>query len=184
MKPDWDKLGEHFNNKGRAQIADVDCTLDNGKPLCEKYGVNGFPTIKYFSKETSEQGESYEGERDYNKLKKFVKSMSKPPCEIKSLTNCNKKEKDFIEESKDWDETKMVGEKNSYTALIDAAKVKHKELTDLFEKQKEEAMATMKKQEEAKKEMEKVTKDIKFKLNLLVQKAEQNDGQREKKDEL
>jgi len=185
MKPDWDKLGEHFNsNKGRAQIADVDCTVDSGKSLCEKYGVQGYPTIKYFSKETSEQGESYDGEREYNKLKKFIKQMSRPPCEVKSLSNCNQKEKEFINESKEWDETKMMEEKKAYSAMIDAAKAKHKELTDLFEKQKDEAMATMKKQEEAKKEMEKITKDIKFKINLLVQKAEMNDGQADTKVEL
>lgn len=172
MKPDWDKLAVFYNKpESRAQIADVDCTLDDAKALCEKYDVSGFPTIKYWSKDTSDKGDSYEGERDYNNLKKFVDSLSKPPCEVKSLAHCDEKEKQFIEVSKNWDDAKLTQEKKSYEAEIDAAKLKHKELAELFEKQKEDALATMKLQEEAKKEMEKVTKDIKFKIHLLVQKV-------------
>jgi len=98
IKPDWDKLGAFYNKPdSKALIADVDCTDDSAKSLCEKYGVQGYPTIKYFSKETSELGEKYEEAREYNALKKFVKKMSKDPCEVETQANCNKKEKTFIE---------------------------------------------------------------------------------------
>lgn len=29
-------------------IGSVDCTSDDSKELCEKYGVSGYPTLKYF----------------------------------------------------------------------------------------------------------------------------------------
>lgn len=139
--------------------------------MCEKYDVSGYPTLKYFSKDTATEGAEYEGERNYNKLKQFVEDMSKPPCIVATLEHCNQEEKDFIQESKGWDRGKMAEEKTKYEAEIQAAKTKHKELADLFEKQKEEAMNTSKLEDEAKDEVNKVTKDIKFKVNLLAQKV-------------
>jgi hypothetical protein len=57
MKPDWDSLGETFASSNKVVIADVDCTA-GGKSLCEKYGVRGYPTIKYFNPPDVE-GEDY-----------------------------------------------------------------------------------------------------------------------------
>jgi len=150
----------------------VDCTSEAAKPVCEKYGVSGYPTLKVFSKDSAAMGDEYEGGRGYDELFAFIEKRSKPPCEVKTTWNCNKMEKDFIEETKDWDEAKMKLEKETYSKTIADSIAKHKELNALFEKQKEEALATMKSQEDAKKEMEKVTKEIKFKINLLVQKAQ------------
>jgi len=45
MKPDWDALGAEFKDHPKVVIADVDCTAA-GKPLCDKFGVRGYPTIK------------------------------------------------------------------------------------------------------------------------------------------
>merc|ERR1712083_352907 len=47
-KPDWDRLASEFEGDPQRLIADVDCTAA-GKPLCEKYGVQGYPTIKTFA---------------------------------------------------------------------------------------------------------------------------------------
>ena len=62
MKPTWDKLAEEFNSGSKVLVADVDCTA-GGKDLCETYGVQGFPTIKYFNP-PDEEGEDYKGARD------------------------------------------------------------------------------------------------------------------------
>ena len=45
MKPDWDSLASEYEGSDKVVIADVDCTA-GGKPLCEKFGVKGYPTIK------------------------------------------------------------------------------------------------------------------------------------------
>ena len=58
MKPTWDKLADEFNSGSKVLVADVDCTA-GGKDLCETYGVQGFPTIKYFNP-PDEEGEDYE----------------------------------------------------------------------------------------------------------------------------
>ena len=72
MKPDWDSLGSEYADSKTVLIADVDCTAA-GKPLCDKYGVRGYPTIKYFNP-PDEEGEDYKGGRDLAALKKFVES--------------------------------------------------------------------------------------------------------------
>mmetsp|Transcript_107368 Transcript_107368/g.208036 ORF Transcript_107368/g.208036 Transcript_107368/m.208036 type:complete len:93 (-) Transcript_107368:549-827(-) len=46
MKPDWDKLMDEFDGSPSFGIFDVDCTAD-GKDLCEKMKVTGYPTIKW-----------------------------------------------------------------------------------------------------------------------------------------
>jgi hypothetical protein len=47
MAPDWEKLGEEWKDHAVGMIAEVDCTEESGKPLCEDYGVEGFPTLMY-----------------------------------------------------------------------------------------------------------------------------------------
>ena len=47
MKPDWDKLGQHYADSSSVLIVDVDCTAD-GQSTCQRMGVQGYPTIKYY----------------------------------------------------------------------------------------------------------------------------------------
>jgi len=68
-------------------IADVDCTA-SGKALCEKYGVQGYPTIKTFSGPDDLEGEKYEGGRDLDSIRKHAESLG-PPCNIDNKENCS-----------------------------------------------------------------------------------------------
>lgn len=43
-------------------ILQVDCTSDNGKDTCAKYGVSGYPTLKIFK--NGEFASEYNGPRD------------------------------------------------------------------------------------------------------------------------
>jgi len=76
MKPDWDKLMGEFSANPSVLIGDVDCT-ESGKDLCEKHGVQGFPTIKYGD---PDEMKSYEGGRDYAALKAFAETSLGPQC--------------------------------------------------------------------------------------------------------
>jgi len=57
-------------------VADVDCTTE-GKDLCEKHGVRGYPSIKY-----GDPGElkDYQGGRSFDDLKKFAEENLGPSC--------------------------------------------------------------------------------------------------------
>merc|ERR1712203_463209 len=67
---------EDFKDSPKALVADVDCTAE-GKDLCEKNDVQGFPTIKY-----GDPGDlkDYDGGRSYADLKKFADENLGPTC--------------------------------------------------------------------------------------------------------
>eukprot|EP00932_Pfiesteria_piscicida_P002812 SRR837773.12734.p3 GENE.SRR837773.12734~~SRR837773.12734.p3 ORF type:complete len:127 (+),score=80.09 SRR837773.12734:199-579(+) len=65
-----------FKDSPTSLVADVDCTTE-GQPLCEKYGVQGYPTIKYGDPEDMKD---YQGGRSFADLKKFAEENLGPTC--------------------------------------------------------------------------------------------------------
>lgn len=96
MKPAWDALMEEFEDSEKVLVADVDC-IEAGKPLCDKVGVKGFPTIKYGSPDDLQD---YKGSRDQSELIKFAEGL-KPPCMVETLENCSEEQKEEIEDLKE-----------------------------------------------------------------------------------
>jgi len=84
---------EDFADSPTALVADVDCTAE-GKDLCEKNGVQGYPSIKWGSPDNLE---SYEGERSYDKLKEFADENLGPSCGPSNLDLCDADKKALIE---------------------------------------------------------------------------------------
>jgi len=97
MKPDWDKLMEAFAGSATQLVADVDCTAD-GKPLCDKVGVRGYPTIKYGDPSDLQD---YQGGRTYDDLKKFADENLKPMCSPKNIDLCDDAKKAEIKKFQD-----------------------------------------------------------------------------------
>jgi len=93
MKPDWDKLMSAFKGHKTTLVADVDCTAQ-GEPLCEKVGVQGYPTIKYGDPNGLED---YEGGRDFDALKAFADENLGPSCSYSNLDLCSEEQKTEIE---------------------------------------------------------------------------------------
>ena len=100
MKPAWDTLMTDYENSESILVADVDC-IGDGKELCSKVGVEGFPTIKYGDPENLED---YKGGRDADSLNKFASEL-KPSCDFLSMENCDKDQistiNDFKEKTED-----------------------------------------------------------------------------------
>jgi len=83
LAPIYEQLGDAFSHaKGKVVVAKVDAD-GAGKPLGQKYGVTGFPTLKWFDAEGTVS--EYEGGRDLTALVEFItkktgiKSNIKPP---------------------------------------------------------------------------------------------------------
>merc|ERR1712137_1298533 len=93
MKPAWDKLMGEFKGSSTSLVADVDCT-ESGKDLCEKHGVEGFPTIKYGDPNDLK---AYEGGRGFDELKKFADENLGPQCGPDYMDLCDEKKKKSIE---------------------------------------------------------------------------------------
>mmetsp|Transcript_32440 Transcript_32440/g.77930 ORF Transcript_32440/g.77930 Transcript_32440/m.77930 type:complete len:170 (-) Transcript_32440:221-730(-) len=94
MKPDWDKLMKEYEGSSTALVADVDCTAD-GKSLCQKVGISGYPTIKYGDPSALED---YKGGRDFSSLQKFAKENLVPMCSPTNIDLCDDAKKKQIEE--------------------------------------------------------------------------------------
>jgi len=95
MKPAWDQLGDAFADSKTVIIGDVDCTVHDS--LCQKHGVQGYPTIKSFAA-GSDEGEDYQGGRDFDALKDFADNNLGPACGFANLDLCDADKKAFIEE--------------------------------------------------------------------------------------
>jgi len=83
-----------FEESETALVADVDCTAD-GKALCSKVGVKGYPTLKYGDPNNLED---YKGGRDYDDLLTFAQENLGPTCGPDNMDLCNDEEKAKIEE--------------------------------------------------------------------------------------
>jgi hypothetical protein len=94
MKQAWEDLGTQFEASSSVLIADVDCTIETD--IATEYGVSGYPTIKYFTPETGEKGEDYNGGRDLDSLKTFVEDKLERKCDVKAPEGCSDKEIKFI----------------------------------------------------------------------------------------
>merc|ERR1712146_864391 len=70
-----------------------DCTT-GGKPLCDKVGVRGYPTIKHGDPNNLED---YKGGRDFAALQKFAKGL-KPSCSPSKIELCDDDMKAKIKE--------------------------------------------------------------------------------------
>nr|VWO94164.1 Thioredoxin 1 (Trx-1) [Ganoderma boninense] len=81
LAPVYEQLADAFaHQKDKVVIAKVDAD-GVGKPLGQKYGVTGFPTLKWFDGAGTD--EKYEGGRELEALANFVSSKSGVKSNIK-----------------------------------------------------------------------------------------------------
>uniref|UniRef100_A0A7S1T1J1 Thioredoxin domain-containing protein n=2 Tax=Eukaryota TaxID=2759 RepID=A0A7S1T1J1_9CHLO len=137
MKPDWDKLGKHYADSDSVLIVDVDCTAA-GQGVCQKMGVKGYPTIKYFMA-GDKKGKDYQGGRDFASLKGFAeKTLNKASCNAVTKNGCKANEVAFIEkhEGKSVDEIKA--EVVSKAEELAALKKEKREAEKAYKEQEKE----------------------------------------------
>jgi len=84
---------KEFESSTTALVADVDCTTE-GKDLCTKVGVKGYPTLKYGDPNNLED---YKGGRDYDDLLTFAKENLGPTCGPSNMDLCDDEQKEKIE---------------------------------------------------------------------------------------
>ena len=114
MAPDWNKLGNHYADSASVLIVDVDCTAD-GQGTCQRMGVKGYPTIKYFMS-GDKKGKDYQQGRDFASLKQFAEAkLNKPTCDASTKKGCAKNEIAFIEkhEGKTAEDIRAVAEEKA-----------------------------------------------------------------------
>jgi len=134
MKPDWDTLAGEYADSKTVLIADVDCTAD-GKPLCEKHGVKGYPTIKTFASGDSD-GTDYEGGRDLAALRKHAESLG-PSCSVDNKDLCSAEDLVTLEKyaamSQARRDAKLYKLKAAITKKTEAHELLQKDLSSKYE---------------------------------------------------
>jgi len=70
LAPDYEKVAKAFANEPNVVIANFDA--DANKEAAAKYGVTGFPTIKWFGKNSKESPVTYDRARDVDAFVNYV----------------------------------------------------------------------------------------------------------------
>merc|ERR1719223_604286 len=127
-------MDEFAGNPG-ALVADVDCTTE-GKALCEKNEVRGYPTIKY-----GEPGDlkKYEGGRDFASLKKFAEENLGPTCGPANLDLCDDAKKADIEKFSAMSASDLESAIQEKSDAMEKLEKDFKEFVDGLQKQYSEA---------------------------------------------
>merc|ERR1719481_1257081 len=148
MKPDWDKLMKQFKGHKTALVADVDCTAD-GKDLCSKVGVSGYPTLKWGDPSALED---YQGGRDFDTLKTFAEENLKPMCSPTNIDLCDDDKKAEIEKLQAMSAEDLDAAIAEKEKLLTEAEETFKSEVDKLQSKYQELMAAKEKTEEDVKE--------------------------------
>jgi len=154
MKPAWDSLAQEYANSDKVVVADVDCTAE-GKDLCERFGVQGFPTIKYFNP-PDEEGEDYNGGRDLTALQEFTKTLG-PGCSAANLDACSAEQVTELDELSKMPEADRLAKIEELKAAIKEKETAHEKLVEGLQAQ----------YEASEKSVEAYKKEVSPKLKML-----------------
>ena len=119
LAPAWKQLGEAFADNDNVVIGDVDCTKEEG--LCQKYGVQGYPTLKYFTGATAALGDSYQGGRDFDALNSFASENLGPSCGADNIELCNEEQTKLIKEKQELSAEALTAEIDAFDAEMKKA---------------------------------------------------------------
>ncbi|PPQ75006.1 hypothetical protein CVT26_011548 [Gymnopilus dilepis] len=72
MKPEYEKVAKTFKSETQCVVANVDADDKKNSKLAQKYGITGFPTIKFFSKDKKDEPEDYDGGRTEEEFVAFL----------------------------------------------------------------------------------------------------------------
>jgi hypothetical protein len=117
-----------FEGSSTSLVADVDCTAE-GKDLCEKNDVRGYPSIKY-----GDPGElkDYQGARSYEELKKFADENLGPSCGPANLDLCPESDRAKLESFMKMSSGKLEGKvRNALKAFEEDVPIMKKVLAHL-----------------------------------------------------
>jgi len=133
--PDMERLAKDYKSSRSVGVFSVDCNA-GGQPLCGKYSVQGFPTLKAFKfKEGSKNPSDYNDGRDYNSIKKYIEAnLAGPECSLEDKEGCEPEERKILEES----EKMSVGDRRAKITEMETDMKKKKDEQKALEKEVKE----------------------------------------------
>jgi hypothetical protein len=92
----WKRLAKDWDGHAVGMVADVDCTTDEGKALCDLQveAPHHYPSLKYGDPAALK---AYSGNRTYEALSSFAKENLKPVCSVANVDLCDADKKAQIQ---------------------------------------------------------------------------------------
>jgi protein disulfide-isomerase A6 len=84
LAPEYEKVGEAFANDKNVVVASVDCDAHNA--VCSRFGIQGFPTLKYFPRGSKEPQE-YDGGRTAEDIITYINDHAGAKGKIKKAAS-------------------------------------------------------------------------------------------------
>jgi len=176
---------DEFKDSTTSLIADVDCTTE-GKDLCEKHDVRGYPSIKWGDPNDLKD---YDGGRSFADLKKFAEENLGPTCGPDNLDLCDEEKKAMIEKFQAMDADTLDKAIEEAQGKLDKIESKSKKVVDGIQEkitayQKDLEAATKKKEDDVAKETKKTGLTVMKKVvsaNKKKEEGKDGKGKRRKK---
>ena len=170
MAPAWSELMEKHADSKALFVAKVDCTAE-GKSLCTKVGVRGFPTIMHGRVGDLEK---YSGGRGVESLTKFAESIT-PLCTLSNRGACNEEENVLLDELLKLDASSVQKEIDAANERIKTAEAAHelqlKQIQDALEKERQAYLDRVNE-----------IKDVRYKMLLAVSTGSPTDSKTQSED--
>jgi protein disulfide-isomerase A6 len=130
MKPAWGEFGKLHAKSAELLVGEVDCTdpTGGGEALCERFEVEGFPTLKFFEAGSAEPEEFDGDEMSVEGFEAFSKALLGPPCSPSALEACSAEDRKVVESYRALSPEARAAEKERLAAPLAAARA---EVTDL-----------------------------------------------------
>lgn len=126
LLPEWAKLEPTFKDDEDVLVGKVDCIEEANKDLCVEMHIKSFPTIRYFTHETSEVGKAHSGRRKADAITTFIKKKLIPECGLKHVHKCTPHEMEDLMEFKSMTDDERELEKEIIHDEIEIAKLQYK----------------------------------------------------------
>ena len=130
MKPAWGEFSKLHAKSAELLVGEVDCTdsAGGGEELCERFEVEGFPTLKFFEAGSAEPEEFDGDEMSVEGFEAFSKALLGPPCSPSALEACSAEDRKVVESYRALAPEARAAEKERLAAPLAAARA---EVSDL-----------------------------------------------------
>jgi protein disulfide-isomerase A6 len=78
LAPKYEELGGVFSTEKDVVIAKIDCDASGNSPIAQRFGVTGYPTLKFFAKgrKNADDKEDYNGGRTVEDMTNFINTQA------------------------------------------------------------------------------------------------------------
>ena len=128
MKPAWNEFSKLHAKSAELLVGEVDCTAGGGEELCERFEVEGFPTLKFFEAGSSEPEEFDGDEMTVEGFETYSKALLGPACSPSALEVCSAEDRKIIESYRALSPEARAAEQGSLALPLAAAKAEVKQL--------------------------------------------------------